>query len=148
MAVTTAAVIGAAAAVGGALADNKNAKASIKSQENQKAASQKFIEDQVKQARADIFKLYPDAQKSRQQGLSASLNLTQQAFPQMLNTFQQGNVAAQNQLIQGLPQMNNAILGGPLQQQPFTASTIQQPGLQIPQQPEFQQINQLGLGSG
>jgi hypothetical protein len=148
MAVTTAAVISAGAAVGGAALDNKNAKASVKSQERQKAASQKYIEEAVKKARSDIFKLYPAAQQSRQQGLDAGISLFQQAYPQMQNSFQQGNVAAQNALIQGLGNQQNAILGTGMPMQGMQAQALPIPqGLQLPPQ-QLQPINQLGLENG
>jgi hypothetical protein len=148
MALTTATVIGAAASAGGAMMDNKNAKASLKSQERQKANSQKYIEEAVRKARSDIFKLYPAAQQARQQGLDAGISLFQQAYPQMQNSFQQGNVAAQKALIQGLGQQQNAFLGRPVDMSGMQAQALPMPqGLQLPPQ-QLQPINQLGLENG
>jgi hypothetical protein len=146
MAVTTALVIGSAAAAGGALMDNKNNKKAIKSAEEQKAASQAFIEKSIAQARSDIFKLFPKAQDARTQGLQAGIDLYKQAYPAMMNSFQQGNVGAQNMLLQGLPQANNALVGKPVDLSGLQAQTLQQPqGLTIPQyQP--QTLTDLGLG--
>jgi hypothetical protein len=98
-------------AAGSAVADNRNAKKSIKSQERQREDSQAFIERQIERARGDLFKLYPDAQRSRRLGAQAGLNLLGQSIPKQIEAFQGGNVAAQNMLMQGLPQAQNAILG-------------------------------------
>ena len=121
----------------------------------QRKASQDFIQKQIDQARADIFKLYPSAQESQQKGLQAGLSLYQQALPQMLNTFQQGNMGAQNALLAGLPQMNNAILGNKVDYSGLQPVQLQQPqapnvpqmdlapisGLQLGQQPQQPQID-------
>ena len=143
----TAAVIGAGATAGAAYGDYQSNKKAMKSAERQREASQAFIEKQIKQARSDIFKLFPAAQESRNQGLQAGLNLYSQAMPQMMNTYQQGNVEAQKALITGLPQMQNAIMGKPLNPvnlQGLQPVQLQQPGLTLPQvQPT--PINELGL---
>lgn len=149
MAVTTTAALiaGAATTAGAAVLDRKSQKDSVKSLEAQKAASQAFIEKQVAQARADIFKLFPAAQESRNQGLQAGLALYKQAYPAMMNTFQQGNVQAQNVLTQGLPQIQNAILGNPVNLQGIQPVQLQQPqGLQLPQT-QMKPISELGLGN-
>jgi len=147
MGIETALIAGAVASGGAALMDNKNQKKALKSAEAQKAASQAFIESQIKQARSDIFKLFPAAQETRKQGLEAGLQLYKQAYPAMMNSFQQGNVGAQNMLLAGLPQQQNAILGNPVNLSGLQAQTLQQPqGLTLPQyQPK--QINDLGLGN-
>lgn len=147
-ALTTAALLaGAGATAYAAKKDSESQKNALKSAEAQKAASQAFIEKQVAQARSDIFKLFPAAQESRQQGLQAGLDLYKQSFPSMMNTFQQGNVAAQNTLLQGLPQVQNAILGNPVNTQALQPVQLQQPqGLQLPQS-QMQPINSLGLGN-
>jgi len=144
---TTAALLAGAAVSGGAaLLDNKNNKKALKSAEEQKAASQAFIEKSIAQARSDIFKLFPASQDARNQGLQAGLHLYKQAYPAMMNSFQQGNVGAQNALLAGLPQANNAILGNPVNLQGLQAQTLQQPqGLTVPQY-KPQNLNDLGLG--
>jgi hypothetical protein len=154
MAITTsaallgAAAIGAAGSVAAARKDAKSQKDAIQSAEAQKAASQEFIERQIKQARTDIFKLFPAAQNTRKQGLDAGVHLYKQAYPAMMNTFQQGNVGAQNALLQGLPQVQNALLGKPMDLSGLQAQTLQQPqGLTLPTY-NPQQISQLGLGNG
>ena len=149
MAVTTTAALlaGAAATAGAAISDHASAKTATKSAEKQKAASEAFIKEQVDRARADIFKLFPAAQESRQKGLQAGLDLYSQAYPAMMNSFQQGNVQAQNALIQGLPQIQNAILGKPINLQGLQAVQLQQPqGLMLPNA-QMQPITQLGLGN-
>lgn len=147
MGIETALIAGAAVSGGAALLDNKNQKKATKSMEDQKAASQKFIEDSVKQARSDIFKLFPAAQQSRQQGLQAGLDLYKQAYPAMMNSFQQGNVGAQNALLQGLPQIQNAIQGNPVNLQGLQAVQLQQPqGLMLPNS-QLQPLPDMGVGN-
>lgn len=146
VATSTALLAGAAASGGAAYLDRKSNKDAVKSAERQKQQSQEFIERQIKQARADIFKLFPAAQESRQKGLDAGLHLYSQAYPAMMNSFQQGNVGAQQALIAGLPQMQNAIMGDPVNMN-FKPVQLQQPqGLTLPQQ-RVQPINELGLGN-
>ena len=143
----TAAVIAGGATLGAAALDAKSSKNAVKSAERQKAASQAYIEKQIAQARSDIFKLFPAAQESRQQGLQSGIDLYSQAYPAMMNTFQQGNVGAQNALIQGLPQIQNAILGGPVDLSGIQAMQLQQPqGLTLPQA-QMKPITGLGLGN-
>lgn len=128
----TALLAGALASGGAALLDNKNQRKALKSAEQQKAASQAFIEKQLAQARSDIFKLFPAAQNARTQGLEAGLHLYKQAYPAMMNTFQRGNVGAQNALIQGLQPTQNAILGRPVNYAPQAVQLQQPQGLTLP----------------
>lgn len=147
VATSTALLAGAAATGGAALLDSRNQRKSIKSMEDQKAASQAFIERNTKQARGDIFKLFDSAQDSRQQGLQAGFDLFRQSVPVQLNTFRQGNMAAQAQLARGLPQMNNAILGAPIDYSQFQPTMITGlSGLTMPEAPNFGTTNELGLG--
>lgn len=150
MALTTALVVGSiGSSVYAAKKDSKSQKQILESAEEQKAASQAFIEKSIAQARSDIFKLFPKAQDARTQGLQAGIDLYKQAYPAMMDTFQQGNVGAQNMLLAGLPQANNALTGAaPVDLSGLQAMTIQRPqGLTVPQyQP--QQINDLGLTNG
>lgn len=148
MAITTAAALlaGAAVSAGAAVMDNKNQKKALSSAEKQKAASQAFIESQIKQARSDIFKLFPAAQDARKQGLQAGLHLQKQAYPEMMRMFQQGNVGAQNALIGGLQPAQNALMGKPVNYAP-QAMTIQQPqGLTLPEYAP-KPLNEMGLGN-
>lgn len=144
---TTALLAGAGATGGAALLDAKSNKDAIKANGKQAAASQAFIEKQIAQARSDIFKLFPAAQESRQQGLQAGLDLYKQAQPAMMNLYQQGNVGAQNALIAGLPQIQNAILGNAVDMSAFNPVQLQQPqGLTLPPT-QMKPINELGLGN-
>lgn len=145
VATSTALLAGAAASAGAAALDHKSNKDAIKSAEKQKEASQRFIQDQVNKARADIFKLFPAAQESRNKGLEAGLDLYGQAFPQMLNSFQQGNVGAQQVISAGLPQMQNAIVGNHVDMGAFQPVELQRPGLAMPTA-RPQSMNELGLG--
>lgn len=138
MGIETALIAGAIGSVGAAAMDNRSQRKAIQSAEEQRAASQKFIQDQIAQARGDIFKLFPAAQESRNQGFQAGQQILGQAYPQMQQAFQGGNVAAQNVLLAGLPQMQNAIRGLPvdlsgLQATQLPGMTFNQPQMNLPQ---------------
>lgn len=113
--------VGAAVGIGSALLgawgankDRKSQQKALELAQRQRAESMKFIQDQMAQSRSDLFRLFPQAQESRNAAMLAGLNLYGQAFPEQLNAFQGGNVMAQQSLLAGLPQMNNAILGSPV----------------------------------
>lgn len=127
MAATTAAVITAGAAVGGAAMDNKNAKASVKSAEAQRAASLKFINDQVAKTQGQLFQLFPQVQDANNQAMNAGLDVLKASYPAQQDAFVAGNVGAQKALIAGLPQMNNAILGGPINNNAFSPVQVASP---------------------
>lgn len=132
------AAIGAVSSGLAARADTKSAKRSVQSAERQRDESQAFIEKNIKQARGDLFKLYPQAQESRRLGVQAGMDLLGQAIPQQLKAFQGGNVAAQNMLIQGLPQQQNAILGRGVS---FNPQAVQLGGgINMPQLPQPTQM--------
>lgn len=114
VATSTALLAGAAATAGAAALDNRSNRKAVQSAEEQKAASQAFIEGQIKQARGDIFQLFPSSQESIQTGAQQGINMWGRAFPAMLTSFQKGNYAAQDKLYQGVQQANNAILGNPI----------------------------------
>ena len=133
MGIETALIAGAVGSVGAAYMDSKSRSDATDSAMEQRKASQDFIQKQIDQARADIFKLFPEGQKARTQGLQAGLSLYQQSLPAMMNAFQGGNVAAQKQLLAGLPQMQNAILGNPVDYSGLQAVQLNQPApLQMP----------------
>jgi hypothetical protein len=142
----TALLLGAGATLAAGAMDNRSAKKSIESAEEQKALSQEFIKQQMDQARGDLFKLFPSAQDSQQKGLQAQLGTIKTAFPMQINAFREGNVAAQQTLIDALPQVQNAILGRPmnlgLRAQRINGGVDT---AQMPQAPQFQQIQGLGL---
>ena len=96
------------------------------------------------QARADLNRIFPNAQQTGQQGFQGALDVLGQSLPAQTNVFQQGNVGAQQQILQGLPQIQNALFGNPVdlsQLQPFQ---MQQPDLSFFQQQLPQSINPLG----
>jgi hypothetical protein len=107
---------GTGASIYGAYSDNKNQKKNLNFQKESRKQSQDYIERMTKQARADIFKLFPQAQESRQKGLEASMGMLSQTLPAQFQTFGKGNMNAQDTLIQGGQRSNNAILGNPLGQ--------------------------------
>ena len=134
-------VVGTVAAI-----DQRNqVKRANKNARKQRDESQAFIEKSIKQARGDLFKLFPAAQESRRRGAEAGLDLFRESIPQQLGAFRGGNIAAQETLIQGLPQIQNAILGRPLDLN-FQPRTIQG-DLTVPQLPDAVRIDQLGLES-
>lgn len=148
MAIATAtalALAGTGLAVGSAALDRKSANKANDIAARNRADSQRFIEESVAKARGDIFKLYPDAQESRQKGLQAGLDLYEQSVPAQMQSFTGGNVAAQNMLLQGLPQMNAAIMGQPVNTsglQSYQGQGLQ--GLTMPQAPQFSPITEGG----
>lgn len=133
MGIETALIAGAAGSIYAASKDAESRSEATDAAMKQKEDSKAFIQKQIDQTRADIFKLFPQAQESRQKGLNAGLSLYGQAVPQMMNTFQQGNVGAQQALLAGLPQMNNAILGNQVSYAGLQPVQLQQPTLNIPQ---------------
>lgn len=111
---------------------------SVANQQQANAATQRFIEQQAGQARADVSSLFPGAQQVQAQGAQGALDVIGQGIPAQLQAFQQGNVGAQQALQTTLPQFQAAILGQPVDFsafQPvdlgFDASFLQ--GLQAPQ---------------
>ena len=82
------------------------------------AANRKFIEEQVKQARSDVFPLFQGAQEARTAGSQAALDVFGGSIPSQLGAFQAGNVGAQQALTGGLGAFQQAILGLPQQALP------------------------------
>jgi hypothetical protein len=128
---------------GAAKSDRDAAERSAETAQRQRQESQDFIEKTIKQARGDLFKLFPSAQESLQTGIQAGLDVFNQAIPAQLQAFQGGNVGAQNQLIQGLSQQQNAILGQPIDFNP-QALELGLPNIQG-NVPDFGSISDLGL---
>jgi hypothetical protein len=86
------------------------------------------------QARGDVNRIFPQAQRAAQQGSQAALDIFGQSLPAQTDVFSQGNVGAQQAILSGLPQIQNALLGGNVdfsQMQPFE---VQQPDLGFFQQ--------------
>ncbi len=112
-AATAASILGATAAVGSAVAQNKAAKDAQKGQERQTEAAQQFTQEQQEQGRADVQNLFPQAFDRTTQGFQQAIDVFGQSVPQQAQAFQQGNVAAQQTLEAGLPQFQRALLGLP-----------------------------------
>lgn len=143
MAAVTAAVVAGGLGYAAAGQDRKSVEKSTESAERQRAESIAFIDKSIKQARGDLFKLFPSTQRSMTTGFQGGLDVFNQAFPQQLQAFQGGNVAAQNQLIAGLQPQRAAILGQDINFNP-QATQLQTPVLQGTL-PEFGSIDELGL---
>lgn len=77
-----------------------------KDKRTQQKIGQNFVN-----AKEDVLKLVPSAEKNRNTGFQQILDLQSQAIPEQISTFQQGNRGAQNQLIQGLQGVKNTLLG-------------------------------------
>ena len=87
------------------------------------------IEKSTKQAREDLFKLFPAAQQNLQQGFQGALDVFGQSLPAQTDVFQQGNVGAQQQLITGLQQQQNALFGNQVDMSQLQPFQVQQPDL-------------------
>lgn len=113
-------------------------KSSLKAQTAANQATQRFIEQQGRQARGDVLALQPGVEQNRMLGTQAALDVLGQTIPQQFSTFQQGNVGAQQQLLAGLPQFQNAILGLPTDFSQFQPQAIQfDPSFAQQQVPQF-----------
>ena len=146
-ALTTAVVAGAGAAAGayGAKRDRDAAKAQNAQQLQARQESQDYIERATKEARSDIFKLFPEAQQSRQAGISAGLDFLKQSTPQQIGAFQQGNVGAQELIAAGLPQIQNAILGNPVDMRQIQPRQIDTSGIaRLIQSAQIPQVSGIG----
>jgi hypothetical protein len=120
-----AAVIGAA--VVGGVASNVAAKKAAKAQGKASDAAIGATKQAATEARADVNRIFPQAQATANQGFQGALDVFGQSVPAQFDVFQQGNVAAQQALISGLPQIQNAILGGNVDLsglQPFQAQNV------------------------
>lgn len=62
-------------------------------------------------AREDVLAIAPGAERNRNLGFQAALDVFGQAVPQQMQSFKAGNLGAQEALLAGLPQIQNAILG-------------------------------------
>lgn len=106
MAVTTAAAILGASAIGAA-SSKSAAKTTANSQAAGLAASNAMSQQAIGQAK-DYFNI---GQRSAQAGFQSALDFFKNAQPAKYEPMIQGNVAAQKIIGQGAQQANNAILG-------------------------------------
>ena len=130
--------IGGAAVVGAIAGDRASSKAASANRSAARTASAETRRS-ADEARADINRIFPQAQRTAQEGFQGALNVFGQSLPAQTNTFTQGNVGAQQAILSGLPQIQNALLGGNVdfsQMQPFQ---VQAPDLGFFQQ-ELPQI--------
>lgn len=81
------------------------------------------------QARADIDRMFPNAQQSAEQGFQSAMDILAGSLPAQADVFQQGNVAAQNAILAGMPQAQSAILGGNVNFGAFQPFQAQMPNL-------------------
>jgi len=120
-------------------AEKKAAKATQRGIES----GQKRIEEGNKQAREDIFNLFPSAEANSQKGYQSALDVFGQFMPQQAQTFQQGNVAAQNQILAGMPQAHNALMGGQVDYSQFQPTQLDYDASMFQQQlPDYQTSQQ------
>lgn len=99
MAATTAAVIGAGAAVKGTVDARKAAKDAAKSQERQNASNREFIEKQIGIAREDALSLLPAASQNVLAGAQGALDIFGQTVPQQIQALQAGSQAAREAIL-------------------------------------------------
>lgn len=138
--------IAAAAVVGAVSSDRASGKAA---RATGRAADAAFVETRraADEARRDINTIYPEAQRTAQQGFQGALDVFGQSLPAQTSTFQSGNIGAQQAILAGLPQIQNALFGNQVdysQMQPFE---VQQPDLgffnqTLPQIAQRQQLEQ------
>jgi len=148
----TVAVLGGAAIAGQVI----SSKATKKATKAQVAAGDRAAATTAagtKQARDDLFRLFPSAQEAGQQGFQGALDVFNQSVPAQQQAFQGGNVAAQNQILAGLPQMQNALFGNQVDFSQLQAFNPAQQDLgflnqQLPftQQQNEQQNEQVNMG--
>lgn len=70
-----------------------------KAQEDANYRSQKFIEEQSKQAREDAMALFPAAEKNLLAGTQAALDVYGQVLPQQMQAINSGSTAAMDALL-------------------------------------------------
>jgi hypothetical protein len=102
--------VAGASLVGAGLNYDANKKAQ-KAQQQASSDAIGSIEGGVRDARSDIYGLFPQAQQAGQQGFQGAMDMFNQSINPQMQAFQGGNVAAQNQILAGLPQIQNALLG-------------------------------------
>lgn len=135
----------AAAAVVGAVASDRASGKAADAQKDSSAAAAVETRRAADEARTDLFKIFPEARYTAQQGFQGALDVFGQSLPAQADVFTQGNVGAQQAILSGLPQIQNAILGGNIdysQLQPFQA---QQPDLSFFNQtlPQIKRLQEL-----
>jgi len=118
---------------------------SQQAQQAANAATQRFIEQRTAEARADVQRIFPQAQQLGAQGFQGALDVLGGGIPQQLAAFQQGNIGAQQVTGDTFSQIQNAILGLPVNTAAFAPQNIetdlsflsglQAPGLQDPNAP-------------
>ena len=137
----TAIAVGGASLVG-AYAGNKASKDASKTASETTDKQIAATEKAVKQARGDLFNLFPAAEANSQNGYQSALDVFGQFMPQQADTFQQGNMAAQNQILAGMPQQHNALMGGAVDYSQFQPTQIDyDPGIFQQQLPQYKSIN-------
>ena len=114
MAVTTAAVVGTAAAVKSSSDQRKASKKAMQSQERQNESNAQFIAQQTAKARAEAVPLFAESQQAREGGFQKALDVFGQTIPRQIQATQAGSLGAQQALLSGLPQIQSAILGQPV----------------------------------
>ena len=121
MAWVATAVIGSA--VIGGISSSRAAKKGAQAAER----GQDILAQSREQGRADVNRLFPEAQASQTKGFEEFRGfLNDQVLPQQTQPFIGGNMAAQEQVARGLPQIQNAILGNPTDLSGFYARQIGQ----------------------
>jgi hypothetical protein len=141
----------AAAAVVGAVASSDASKRASRATTNAANTASDQTTRSAQQARGDLFDIFPQAQRTGQQGFQSALDVFGQSLPAQTDVFQQGNIGAQQAILAGLPQIQNALLGGNVDFSQLQPTQVQTPDLGFFQQtlPQIQQQQQLAaMNSG
>lgn len=129
-------------------------KKATRAQVTENRANREFIKEGIAAGKADIERIFPQAQAARLFGAQGAQDIFAAAVPQQFQQFQQGNVQAQGTAGSAPQQIQNALLGLPvdfgfLQPQQTQApdfSFLSQP-LQAPQPQQQPQTGFGGIGN-
>ena len=116
---------------------------SVASQERANLATEAFIREQSGLARADVQRIFPEAQAVRGAGFQNALELIAAGVAPEAAAFTQGNIGAQNILAQTPGQVRNALLGlgtTDFQVTPFNVDTSFLEGLRVADAPELLEV--------
>lgn len=126
--------VGVAVGVGGLAVGLSAAKSDREAAEAQSLRASDAIRTATRQARADVNRLFPQAQQARLQGFQGAQDVFANVVPQQFGAFQQGNIQAQQTTGLAPQQIQNALLGLPVD------FGFLQPQQQF--QPDFSFLNQ------
>lgn len=89
-------------------------KKASKAQTEALGRAQDYVEESAAEAKADVNRLFPEAQQAIDAGFGEALDVFTSGVSPRLNTFKRGNMNAQETIAAGMPQIQNALLGRPV----------------------------------